>query len=147
MSFTLHGIGVSGGIAIGRAHLVSHATLEVNHYVIPPHQIVDESLRFDAAIHQVRTELDEVREEIPAGAPAEFAAFVNLHRMILDDSTLSVEPRRIIETERCNAEWAVKVQTDALLAQFDAIEDSYLRERRQDVIQVVERILKALSGQ
>ena len=147
MSFTLHGTGVSGGIAIGRAHLVSHATLEVNHYVIPPHQIMDESLRFDAAIHKVRSELDEIRQEIPAGAPTEFAAFVNLHRMILDDSTLSAEPRRIIETERCNAEWAVKVQTDALLAQFDAIEDSYLRERRQDVIQVVERILKALSGQ
>lgn len=147
MSFTLHGIGVSGGIAIGRAHLVSHATLEVNHYVIPPHQIADESLRFDGAIRAVRAEFDGLQNEIPAGAPAEFAAFVNLHRMILDDSTLSVEPRRIIETEQCNAEWAVKVQTDALLAQFDAIEDSYLRERRNDVIQVVERILKALSGQ
>jgi phosphoenolpyruvate-protein phosphotransferase (PTS system enzyme I) len=147
MSFTLHGIGVSGGIAIGRAHLVSHATLEVNHYVIPPHQVLDESLRFESAIRAVRAEFDEVQGEIPAGAPAEFAAFVNLHRMILDDSTLSVEPRRIIETEMCNAEWAIKVQTDALLAQFDAIEDSYLRERRNDVIQVVERVLKALSGQ
>jgi phosphoenolpyruvate-protein phosphotransferase (PTS system enzyme I) len=147
MSFTLHGIGVSGGIAIGRAHLVSHASLEVNHYVIPPHQVAEESMRFDGAIRAVRAEFDELRGEIPAGAPAEFAAFVNLHRMILDDSTLSVAPRRIIETEMCNAEWAVKVQTDALLAQFDAIEDTYLRERRSDVIQVVERILKVLSGQ
>ena len=147
MSFTLHGIGVSGGIAIGRAHLVSHATLEVNHYVIPPHQVAEESMRFDTAIRAVRAEFDELKGDIPAGAPAEFAAFVNLHRMILDDSTLSVEPRRIIETELCNAEWAIKVQTDSLLAQFDAIEDSYLRERRSDVIQVVERVLKALSGQ
>lgn len=147
MSFTLHGIGVCGGIAIGRAHLVSHATLEVNHYVIPPHQVLDESLRFDGAIRAVRAEFDEIRGDIPAGAPAEFEAFVNLHRMILDDSTLSAEPRRIIETEQCNAEWAVKVQADALLAQFDAIEDNYLRERRHDVIQVVQRVLKALSGQ
>ena len=147
MSFTLHGIGVSGGIAIGRAHLVSHATLEVNHYVVPPHQVAAESMRFDVAIRAVRAEFDALHSEIPAGAPAEFAAFVNLHRMILDDATLSAEPRRIIETEQCNAEWAIKVQTDALLAQFDAIEDSYLRERRQDVIQVVERVLKALSGQ
>ena len=147
MSFTLHGIGVSGGIAIGRAHLVSHATLEVNHYVVPPHQVAAESMRFDAAIRTVRAEFDALRHEIPAGAPAEFSAFVNLHRMILDDSTLSVEPRRIIETEQCNAEWALKVQTDALLAQFDAIDDGYLRERRNDVIQVVERVLKALSGQ
>ena len=147
MSFTLHGIGVSGGIAIGRAHLVSHATLEVNHYVVPPHQVPEESARFDVAVRKVRAEFDALRTEMPAGAPAEFSAFVNLHQMILDDATLSVEPRRIIETEQCNAEWAIKVQTDALLAQFDAIEDSYLRERRNDVIQVVERVLKALSGQ
>ena len=147
MSFTLHGIGVSGGIAIGHAHLVSHATLEVNHYVVPPHQVPEESARFDVAVRKVRAEFDALRTEMPAGAPAEFSAFVNLHQMILDDATLSVEPRRIIETEQCNAEWAIKVQTDALLAQFDAIEDSYLRERRNDVIQVVERVLKALSGQ
>ncbi len=147
MSFTLHGIGVSGGIAIGRAHLVSHATLEVNHYVVPPHQVAAESMRFDAAVRTVRAEFDGLHREIPAGAPAEFSAFVNLHRMILDDATLAVEPRRIIETEQCNAEWAIKVQTDALLAQFDAIEDTYLRERRNDVIQVVERVLRALSGQ
>ena len=147
MSFTLHGIGVSGGIAIGHAHLVSHATLEVSHYVVPPHQVAAESMRFDAAIRTVRAEFDTLHCEIPAGAPVEFSAFVNLHRMILDDATLAVKPRRIIETEQCNAEWAIKVQTDALLAQFDAIEDTYLRERRHDVIQVVERILKALSGQ
>lgn len=147
MSFTLHGIGVSGGIAIGRAHLVSHATLEVSRYLVPPYQVPEESARFDAAVRKVRAELDDVRGEIPEGAPAELSAFVNLHQMILDDSTLSVEPRRIIETEQCNAEWALKVQADTLIAQFDAIEDAYLRERRSDVIQVVERLLRALSGQ
>jgi phosphotransferase system enzyme I (PtsI) len=147
MSFTLHGIGVSGGIAIGRAHLVSHATLEVSHYLVPPYQVAEESARFDAAVRTVRAEFSDLHTEIPEGAPAEFSAFVNLHRMILDDATLSVEPRHIIETEQCNAEWALKVQADALLAQFDAIEDSYLRARRNDVIQVVERVLRALSGQ
>ena len=127
MSFTLHGIGVSGGIAIGRAHLVSHATLEVSHYLVPPYQVPEESARFDAAVRKVRAEFTELHTELPEGAPAEFSAFVNLHRMILDDATLSEEPRRIIETEQCNAEWALKVQADALLAQFDAIEDTYLR--------------------
>jgi phosphoenolpyruvate-protein phosphotransferase (PTS system enzyme I) len=58
-----------------------------------------------------------------------------------------VEPRAIIESEQCNAEWALKIQMDALLAQFDEIEDAYLRERRTDVIQVVERVMKALLGQ
>jgi phosphotransferase system enzyme I (PtsI) len=146
MSFTLHGIGVSGGIAIGHAHLISHARTEANHYVVPPHQVPEESARFDAAIRTVRAEFDELRAHVPEGAPAEFTAFIDLHRMILNDSMLSVEPRRIIEHEQCNAEWAVKVQMDALVDQFDTIEDSYLRERSADVVQVVERIMKALSG-
>ncbi len=147
MSFAIHGIGVSGGIAIGHAHLVSRAKLEAAHYVVPARQVPEESARFDAAIRTVRSELEQVRASVPATAPAEFTAFINLHLMILDDSTLSVAPRKIIESEQCNAEWALKVQMDALLAQFDAIEDGYLRERKADVIQVVERIMKILSGQ
>ncbi len=147
MSFAIHGIGVSGGIAIGRAHLVSHATLEVGRYAVPPRQVPEESARFDAAIRAVRAELEELHAGVPATAPAEFAAFINLHLMILNDSTLSVAPRKIIEDEQCNAEWALKVQMDALLAQFDTIENAYLRERKTDVIQVVQRVLKALSGQ
>jgi phosphotransferase system enzyme I (PtsI) len=147
MSFTLHGIGVSGGIAIGRAHLVSHAQLEVGHYVVPPHQVAEESARFENAVSAVRAELQEVRASVPASAPAEFAAFIDLHLMILNDSTLAVAPRQIIETEQCNAEWALKVQLDALLEQFESIDDGYLRERKADVLQVVERLMKALSGQ
>ena len=146
MSLTIHGIGVSGGVAIGHAHLVSHAKLEVAHYVVPQSQAPEESARFDAAIRKVRAELEELRGNVPPTAPAEFAAFINLHLMILNDSTLSVAPRNIIETEQCNAEWALKVQMDALLAQFDEIEDGYLRERKADVIQVVERVMKTLSG-
>ncbi len=147
MSFTIHGIGVSGGIAIGHAHLVSHTKLEVAHYEVPAAQLAEETARFDLAVSTVRGELEQLRSVVPPGAPAEFAAFIDLHLMILSDSTLSVTPRTIIETENCNAEWALKVQTDELLQQFDAIEDSYLRERRTDVIQVAQRVMKALSGQ
>jgi phosphotransferase system enzyme I (PtsI) len=147
MSFTIHGIGVSGGIAIGHAHLLTHAGLEVPRYEVPPHQAAEESARFDAAVKQVRAEFEELRQSVPATAPAEIGAFINLHQMILADSTLSVAPRRIIETENCNAEWALKLQTDSLVAKFDEIVDGYLRERKADIIQVAERVMKALSGQ
>jgi phosphotransferase system enzyme I (PtsI) len=146
VSFALHGIPVSGGIAIGHAHLISHAKLEAAHYLVPPDQLTAEVARFDAAVSGVRAELEALRKNVPATAPAEFVGFIDVHLMILNDSMLSVEPRDIIETEQCNAEWALKVQMDALLAQFDEIEDSYLRERRTDVIQVVERVMKALLG-
>jgi len=147
MSFTMHGLPVSGGIAIGHAHLVSHARLEVAHYVVPQYQVAEESARYEAALNTVRSELDGLRTQLPSSAPQEFDAFLNLHLMILNDATLSKVPRQIIEAEQCNAEWALKVQMDALLEQFDSIEDGYLRERKADVLQVVERVLKALLGQ
>ena len=147
MSFTIHGVGVSGGIAIGRAQLVSHAQFEVAHYDIPDAQVPTEKARFDAAIAQVREDLTELAEHIPPGVPAaEFEAFLNVHRMILEDSTLSEVPKDLIESMHCNAEWALKLQMDALVEQFTRIEDAYLRERKADVLQVVERVLKALLG-
>ena len=146
MSFTIHGIGVSGGIAIGHAQLVSHAQLEVAHYNISKSRIADEQARFDAALVTARAELAGLGQHIPAGAPAEFEAFLNLHLMILDDPTLSEVPKQLIETQQCNAEWALKLQMEALMDQFERIEDGYIRERKTDVIQVVERVLKVLMG-
>jgi phosphotransferase system enzyme I (PtsI) len=147
MSFTIHGIGVSGGVAIGRAQLVSHAQLEVAHYAIPAARVEEEKARFDAAVDKVRAELGALSGHVPPGAPPEFAAFLDLHRMILDDPTLSQAPKGLIETQQCNAEWALKLQMEELIEQFERIEDGYLRERRNDIIQVVERVLKALIGQ
>jgi phosphoenolpyruvate-protein phosphotransferase (PTS system enzyme I) len=146
MSFTIHGIGVSGGIAIGHAQLVSHAQLEVAHYNIPKSRIADEQARFDAALETARAELAGLGQHIPVGAPAEFEAFLNLHLMILDDPTLSEVPKQLIESQQCNAEWALKLQMEALMEQFERIEDGYIRERKTDVIQVVERVLKVLMG-
>ena len=147
MSFTIHGIGVSGGIAIGHAHLLSHAQLEVEHYTISAAEVPQEQARFDHAIATARTELAAISEYIPANAPPEFEGFLNLHLMILGDSTLSEAPRELIATRKCNAEWAVSQQAEELLDQFERIEDEYLRERKGDVVQVVERVIKALTGQ
>ncbi|NDP43490.1 MAG: phosphoenolpyruvate--protein phosphotransferase [Aromatoleum sp.] len=146
-SFALHGIGVSSGIAIGRAQLVSHATLEVAHYSVPPAQVATEIARFDRAVHEVQKELEGLHGAMTAGdAPAEFGAFLDVHWMILNDATLSEAPKKIIAEQRCNAEWALTQQMNVLVDQFDQIEDAYLRERKADVVQVVERILKRLLG-
>ncbi len=147
MSFTIHGIGVSQGIAIGCAHLLSVAQLEVSHYQVQPDEVAEELSRFDAAIARVRAELSAAAALIPEGAPAEMEGFLNLHLMILADSTLSEAPKELIRTQLCNAAYALTQQAETLLEQFERIEDEYLRERKADVIQVVERVLKALSGQ
>jgi phosphotransferase system enzyme I (PtsI) len=146
-SFALHGIGVSGGIAIGRAQLVSHATLEVAHYAIPAGRVVGEIARLDNALAEVRRELEGLHGAMKAGdAPAEFGAFLDVHTMILNDPTLSESPKRIIAEQRCNAEWALTQQMNVLVELFEEIEDPYLRERKADVVQVVERVLKRLLG-
>ncbi len=146
MNFALHGLSVSPGITIGIAHLVSSARLEVAHYDIGPEGIDAELARFDAAVAAVRAELGDIESQIPHDAPAEFGAFVNLHRLILDDTALCETPRELIRARGRNAEWAIVQQMERLVEQFDRIEDPYLRERKADVQQVVERVLKALEG-
>jgi phosphotransferase system enzyme I (PtsI) len=143
---SIHGIGVSNGIAIGRAHLISNALLEVVQYDIEIKNIPLEVKRFEDAIAAVRVELNKIKSQLPSDSPKELSAFIDTHLMILNDKSLSSLPKSIIENEKCNAEWAIKKQMDSVVNQFDQIEDQYLRERKQDVIQVVERVIKILLG-
>lgn len=145
-SFSMHGVGVSSGIAIGHAHLISHALLEVVHFKIAATEVEAECARFDRAILRVKHDLEQLRAQLPTQAPAELSAFISTHLAMLSDRSLSEAPKQTIRHEQCNAEWALKQQMDDIVAQFDAIEDSYLRERKHDVVQVVERIIKVLLG-
>ena len=147
ISFVLHGVAAAPGIAIARAQLVSHATLEVAHYDITPEQVNDELARFDTALATVRADFEALHERMKGDdAPAEFGAFLDVHWMILTDAQLAKEPKRLIAEQQCNAEWAVTQQMNTLVEQFQQFDDPYLRERSHDVVQVVERIVKALMG-
>jgi phosphotransferase system enzyme I (PtsI) len=147
MTFALHGQAVSGGIAIGRAHLVSHAMLEVAQYQLRERDVAGELVRFDKAVTTAGAELDALRSDASVpGAPAELSAFVDLHAMILADPVLTDGVRELIRARRCNAEWAMVQQMQLVVDQFDEFEDAYLRERKQDIVQVVERVLKVLQG-
>jgi phosphotransferase system enzyme I (PtsI) len=146
MSFALHGLAVSGGIAIGRAHLISHATLEVSHLLIAPRLVDKEVERFEMALQRVREEFAALKGRMQH-ASSEFGAFIDLHSMILADPELAETPKQLIRERRCNAEWALVQQMELLVDQFERIDDQYLRERSYDVRQVVERVIKELVGQ
>ncbi len=146
MSFTLHGLAVSHGIAIGHAHLVSHALLEVEHYVLPGRYVDEEVARFDEAVAEVQGELDTLMAGADVHAPSELTAFIDLHHMLLADPILIETTRDQIRERRCNAEWALVQQMEHIVEQFEQIEDAYLRERKADIVQVVERVLKVLMG-
>ena len=146
MGIVLHGVAAGKGIAIGRAHLVVRGHEEVPQYDLAENEIAAETARFETAIKTTRRQLEQIRSTIPENAPTELGAFISLHLMLLTDVTLSREPLDIIEEQHINAEWALKIQTDRLSQQFDAINDEYLRTRKQDMLQVVERIHNNLAG-
>lgn len=145
-SFLLHGIPVSRGIAVGRAHLIAPAALEVEHYLIEETQVENEVERLENAIATVHKELQTLWDELPKDAPVELGAFIDVHAMILSDPMLSEVPLDIIRMRRYNAEWALFTQVKELSEQFDGIEDAYLRERKADIQQIAERVLKVLTG-
>ena len=145
-SFTLHGIPVSRGIAIGRAHLLRPAARDVKHYLVAEEKVEAEVARLTKAINAVNEELQTVRRDLPPDAPSELAAFIDVHALILADPIIAEHPLKIIRSRHYNAEWALLTQIDELSAQFDEIEDAYLRERKNDILQVGERILKQLTG-
>ncbi|RSB75215.1 phosphoenolpyruvate--protein phosphotransferase [Burkholderia multivorans] len=146
MSFTLHGIPVSRGIAIGRAYLIAPAALDVAHYLIEANRIEAEVERFRAALDAVHRELEALRADLTDDTPPEVGAFIDVHAMILGDAMLVQETIDLIRTRRYNVEWALTEQLDLLTRHFDDIEDEYLRECKADIEQVVERVLKALAG-
>ena len=146
MTFTVHGISASKGIAIGRVRTVDRGRPEATERTLDPSRIEAEVRRFRRAVHAARGELRAVKARIPAGTPKEIAAFIDTHLLMLEDEAISRAPITYIRETRCNAEWALKLERDALVAVFDAMDDPYLRTRKDDVEHVVNRVQVHLQG-
>ncbi|MEY4698815.1 MAG: phosphoenolpyruvate--protein phosphotransferase [Pseudomonadota bacterium] len=144
LSFTLHGIPVTNGIAIGKALRIAPSAMDVKHYLVDEGAEQAEEARLLNAFEVVRQELRSLRASLPDAAPEEMGAFLDVHGMILADPTLTEKPLELIRGRRYNAEWALATQLEDLLEQFAEIEDEYLRERAADIRQVVERVMKVL---
>lgn len=147
MTLSLCGLGVSNGIAIGRAHVLVRGELEIPEYAIPDEQVEQEVARFVEALVKAKQQLREVRKHIPRHTAADVAAFIDTHILMLEDSTFSDVPIQLIRTRLCNAERALQSQRDAVVAVFDEMDDPYLRTRRDDVDHVVTRIQRVLLNQ
>jgi phosphotransferase system enzyme I (PtsI) len=144
--FSLHGTGIGGGIVVGRAVVLESRLIDVPRYRITLEQRPAELGRLDRAIDAVRLELANLGEQLPADAPPEAQALLQIHAMMLDDPSLVEQTRLAVESHGQNAEWAFFSQVEHLAAQFEQFEDAYLRERGRDLTQVADRVLKALSG-
>ncbi len=145
MSFQVFGLPVSRGVAIGRAVLVASSRVDVAHYFITADRIEPEIHRLRDARDAVANELTTLQRDLPAEAPAELSALLDVHLMLLHDDSLTGATKHWIEDRHYNAEWALSAQLEVLARQFDDMEDEYLRERKADLEQVVERLLRAMA--
>jgi phosphotransferase system enzyme I (PtsI) len=145
MSFQVFGLPVSRGVAIGRAVLVASSRVDVAHYFIAEARIEAEIDRLRVARDVVATELSTLKRDLPIEAPAELSALLDVHLMLLHDDTLTGATKQWISVRHYNAEWALSAQLEVLARQFDEMEDEYLRERKADLEQVVERLLRAMK--
>jgi phosphotransferase system enzyme I (PtsI) len=146
MSIQVFGVPVSRGVAIGRAVLVASSRVDVAHYFVAPSELGAEVQRLKRARDDVAAELSALQRDLPEDAPAELSALLDVHLMLLHDDALAGATKDWILGRHYNAEWALSAQLEVLARQFDDMEDPYLRERKADLEQVVERLLKALTA-
>ncbi len=145
MSIQVFGLPVSRGVAIGRAVLVASSRIDVAHYFVDASQLDQEVERLRAARDEVAAELSTLQRDLPPDAPAELSALLDVHLMLLHDDSLASATKHWVRERHYNAEWAVSAQLEVLARQFDEMEDEYLRERKADMEQVTERLLRALA--
>ncbi|WP_353245553.1 phosphoenolpyruvate--protein phosphotransferase [Limnohabitans sp.] len=146
MTFSIHGLAVARGIAIGRAVLVASSRVDVAHYFVSPEQVGAEIMRLRVARDAVVDELQRLQKGMPKDAPHELVALLDVHLMLLQDEELTSGVVHWIKTRLYNAEWALTSQLEIIVRQFEEMEDPYLRERKADMEQVGERVLHCLKG-
>ena len=146
MTFSIHGLAVARGIAIGRAVLVASSRVDVAHYFIDASQIDAELQRVTSARQAVMQEVQRLHQSVPKDAPPELAALLEVHMMMLQDEMLADGVKHWVTDRLYNAEWALTSQLEVVTRQFDEMQDAYLRERKGDLEQVVERLLRHMKG-
>ena len=146
MTFSIHGLAVARGIAIGKAVLVASSRVDVAHYFIKPAQVEEELARITQARSAVMAEVQRLHQSVPKDAPPELPALLEVHMMLLQDEMLADGVKHWVTDRLYNAEWALTSQLEVVARQFDDMEDAYLRERKGDLEQVVERLLRHMKG-
>lgn len=142
----LKGIGVSTGIAIGRAHLIERGRVEVEERPIKKGQVEKEVTRFRRAVEQSKLQLQRIKEKLLKESAKEHVYIIDAHLLILEDKMLIDDTIKNIKERLIGAEGALKRHMHNLSTIFDRIEDEYLRARKSDIEQIGERVLRNLVG-
>lgn len=139
------GLGVSAGIAFGRAYLIGRDTLKAPRHHIEPDDVDAEIARLYKAIAASDKQLAKIKEKLASENESDYH-IITAHQMMLHDEHLVGAAVEYIRDDKINCEWALRRAVDDIRSVFDSIEDPYLRERRSDVEFVFERVLRNLLG-
>lgn len=140
------GIGVSPGIAIGKAYLLKRGRIPIPYYTLLGEEAIsDEVARFEAAVTKAEEDLEFLKKRVHPDLK-EHAHLLEVHQMILRDHLLYDETLRLIRQDKLNAHWALIRALMKAQEVFSTVEDEYIQSRVADVHAVGERILRNLSG-
>ncbi len=143
---TLVGLGVSPGIAIGKPIVVENRPLPVALVQLPRASVDAEVERLHQAAARAAGHLADLARDAARAVGSEYGAIFEAHRLMLEDPSLLEEVERLVRTEAVNAEWALEQVTHRLVAQFEQLGDLYLRERREDLLDVALELQRSLQG-
>jgi len=146
MDFTrLRGVGVSPGIALGRAALVGRVLFSSRKEYVPPHRVEDELQRLKTAVAKTRAELAELKDTIRNKVGEEHAFIFDAHLLILDDATLLSSFEKTIREENVRAETALSEAYEHYRKIFDGLGDEYFKQRKSDVADVLTKVYRNLA--
>jgi phosphotransferase system enzyme I (PtsI) len=141
------GIGVSPGIAVGKALVVESRRPRVKREFVDPAQVPLEISRLRQALEVSRRQIQEIQERVAKEVGSQYARIFDAHLLILEDHWLAEQATAAIQNQGVNAEFAVQEVLDPVRQALSRVEDGYLRERRTDVDDVGDRLVRNLLGQ
>lgn len=142
----LQGLGVSPGVAIGRAVCIESQPVEVYRFPLPTESVDAEVERFGCAVSQAEEELAVTRDKASRELGDELAAIFDAQSLLLADASFLSRVENRIRDEKVNAEWAIHKVAEEFAARFESLDDKRFRERGEDLRDVTRYLLRALQG-
>ena len=142
----LTGLGVSDGIAIGKAVVVRSRLGEVYRFPLAEEDVPEEIERFQEAVRRTQQELQRIRNRVSEDMGKDLSGIFDAHLLLVNDKGFLQAVERQIRDDRINAEWAIYETVEKLGERFAVISDDYLRERDQDLRDVSRQLIRSLQG-
>ncbi len=135
---------MSPGIGIGKAVVIDKASINITkNYIKDAGNELD---RLMNAIETAKEQLNELYVSTIDELGEKEAQIFKSHEMMLEDDTFISDVENRIKQEGVNAEYALNETSNVYIKMFQSIEDEYLRERAEDIKDVMNRVIRILMG-